>query len=307
MIDLISRLRGVRRYGGDRWTARCPAHDDHNPSLSIAHRDGRWLLKCFADCPIEAITAALRLKVSDLFDDPYAYRRPIKDLPVQSISRSVVDAADIARRLEQAQNIWRASRPHDMGRVDAYLASRRLTRPPTGHIRFNAGVWHRESYKTWPALVCLITDGVTGEPQGVHATFLDDVGVGKAPIEPDKKTFAIVRQGVIRLTSPPPVDSDAPLVIAEGIETSLTALAAGSHFVWAAITCGNMKVIDLPAHIRAAVIVADMDDGGTGLAAARFLAERLHRQGLHVRIARPPPGLDLNDVLAPSAIDEVAA
>jgi phage/plasmid primase-like uncharacterized protein len=154
-------------------------------------------------------------------------------------------------------------------------------------------------------MVWLITDGATGKPLGVHVTFFDRVGPGKAPIHPDKMTFGLVRGGVIRLTPPPPLDSDQPLVFAEGIETALTVLAAGGGSVWAAISAGNMRVIDLPSGIRNIVIVADNDDSGTGIDAARDFAGRLHMQGRRVHIAMPPvPGTDLNDLLTGKAAAE---
>lgn len=54
---------------GNGWKARCPAHDDQNPSLSIAAaEDGRCLLHCFASCAVEDITQAMGLGVGDLFD-----------------------------------------------------------------------------------------------------------------------------------------------------------------------------------------------------------------------------------------------
>jgi hypothetical protein len=40
----------------------------HN-SLSIHHRDGRWLLKCHAGCGWREIVDALRIDAADLFDD----------------------------------------------------------------------------------------------------------------------------------------------------------------------------------------------------------------------------------------------
>jgi len=67
MIDLLSELKNVRR-GGDGWTARCPCHHDRHNSLSICHRDDRWLLKCHAGCAIADIVQALGLKLSDLFE-----------------------------------------------------------------------------------------------------------------------------------------------------------------------------------------------------------------------------------------------
>ncbi len=68
MIDLLAQLKGVARRGGG-WTARCPAHDDRHNSLSIHHRDGRWLLKCHAGCGWQAIIDALGVDAADLFDD----------------------------------------------------------------------------------------------------------------------------------------------------------------------------------------------------------------------------------------------
>jgi hypothetical protein len=68
MIDLLSQLKGVVR-GGDGWTARCPAHEDRHNSLSIHHRDGRWLLRCHAGCHWQTIIDALSVDAADLFDD----------------------------------------------------------------------------------------------------------------------------------------------------------------------------------------------------------------------------------------------
>lgn len=56
------------RRGERGWIARCPAHDDSKPSLSVGEgRDGRVLLKCHAGCELEAVTLAMGLEVSDLY------------------------------------------------------------------------------------------------------------------------------------------------------------------------------------------------------------------------------------------------
>jgi hypothetical protein len=63
---LLSRLPDAKR-NGKGWTARCPAHDDRNPSLSIAEGDdGRVLLHCHAGCAAVAICESLGLKTRDL-------------------------------------------------------------------------------------------------------------------------------------------------------------------------------------------------------------------------------------------------
>jgi nicotinamidase-related amidase len=56
----------VRRNGAG-WIARCPAHEDHNPSLSVHERDGKILLHCHAGCNVEAICAALGIEMRELF------------------------------------------------------------------------------------------------------------------------------------------------------------------------------------------------------------------------------------------------
>lgn len=66
--ELLSRLEGVRPVSGG-WMARCPAHDDRNPSLSVTERDGKLLLRCHAGCETPAILAALGLTMADLFSD----------------------------------------------------------------------------------------------------------------------------------------------------------------------------------------------------------------------------------------------
>jgi hypothetical protein len=68
MTDLLARFKGVIR-SGNGWTALCPAHEDRQNSLSIHHRDRRWLLTCHAGCNWQAIIDALGMAAADLFDD----------------------------------------------------------------------------------------------------------------------------------------------------------------------------------------------------------------------------------------------
>jgi hypothetical protein len=63
---ILDRLQGLRRNGSG-WMARCPAHEDRSPSLSIRNENGKILLHCFGGCSIEAVCAALEIKVRELF------------------------------------------------------------------------------------------------------------------------------------------------------------------------------------------------------------------------------------------------
>lgn len=67
---LLARLDRVRKTGRAQWVARCPAHDDRGPSLSIAETaDGRVLVHCFAGCEALAVLEALDLEFTDLFPE----------------------------------------------------------------------------------------------------------------------------------------------------------------------------------------------------------------------------------------------
>ena len=63
--ELTKALGG--HWHGAYGTARCPAHDDHSPSLAIKFcDDGRILLHCFAGCETEDVLSAIGLSFSDV-------------------------------------------------------------------------------------------------------------------------------------------------------------------------------------------------------------------------------------------------
>ena len=63
---MLSKLSDAKR-NGKGWQARCPAHDDRRPSLSVTEGDdGRALVKCHAGCTTEAVGAAVGLSLADL-------------------------------------------------------------------------------------------------------------------------------------------------------------------------------------------------------------------------------------------------
>jgi hypothetical protein len=64
---LLNRLEGVRPAGPGRWYARCPAHKDKSPSLSICDTGERVLIHCFAGCDPTDILTAVGLAWKDLY------------------------------------------------------------------------------------------------------------------------------------------------------------------------------------------------------------------------------------------------
>ncbi len=69
ILDVLDRLERVRgNHSGVQWSARCPAHHDRNPSLSIkVGHDGRVLLHCHAGCPVGRLRH-VGLEMRDLFE-----------------------------------------------------------------------------------------------------------------------------------------------------------------------------------------------------------------------------------------------
>lgn len=66
---LLPLLSGVKQTGERTWRARCPAHQDRNPSLDVrVVDDDTVLLQCRSQrCTAEAICVAVGLSLSDLF------------------------------------------------------------------------------------------------------------------------------------------------------------------------------------------------------------------------------------------------
>ena len=79
------------RRAGNGWLARCPAHEDRSPSLSISDVDGRVLIHCHAGCKFEDIVAAVGMRPTDLFPPTQTHGRPIPRSQ-RWVPRQVLDA-----------------------------------------------------------------------------------------------------------------------------------------------------------------------------------------------------------------------
>ena len=74
--DILERCDSVKPRGLNTWIARCPAHADKTPSLSVSKGEGdRILFHCHAGCDVEAIVESMGLMMSDLH--PTGGERPL--------------------------------------------------------------------------------------------------------------------------------------------------------------------------------------------------------------------------------------
>lgn len=92
-IDEILRHFDGVKGGHGQYKAKCPAHMDADPSLSIGlGRDGRVLIHCFAGCRTEDILDAVGLRKRDLFAEDWR-GAPLPEFePIQSDSREWTEA-----------------------------------------------------------------------------------------------------------------------------------------------------------------------------------------------------------------------
>ena len=68
--NLLDRLDLVKQTGPDRYLARCPAHDDHTPSLSIRDLGETFLVKCWTGCGGVDVMEAVGLTAADFWEKP---------------------------------------------------------------------------------------------------------------------------------------------------------------------------------------------------------------------------------------------
>jgi putative DNA primase/helicase len=199
---IAKTLKG--RKSGANWIARCPAHDDRKPSLSIRDADdGKVLVRCHAGCTQDSVLAALRQQGLWTVSGP--------NQSGGTASASVTnqkDRDDVAQRSSRALKRWQSTKPPYGTVVEKYLRSRGLDLPWLERIRFHPGLKHC-SGEVWPAMVGLVTRGGDDVPLAIHRTFLARDGAGKAPVDPQKMMLGpcafIARVFAFRATSRKPV------------------------------------------------------------------------------------------------------
>ena len=126
----------------------------------------------------------------------------------------------------------------------------------------------------------------------IHRTFLRADGKGKALVLNAKMMLGPCGGGSVHLAP-----AGETLAVAEGIESALSVQQATGLPTWAALSTTGMKTIRLPDLPLARIVVIAVDGDDPGNAAAEVAAARFTREGREVRIAKPPHGLDFNDVL----------
>jgi putative DNA primase/helicase len=274
--ETIAKALGGRRTG-QGWSACCPAHDDHNPSLSITEKDGRVLVHCFAGCEQDAIIAAL--KARGLWDDTRC-TTPV----VERFTRDQVTL----ERIAAAKEIWASCQ--DGERLTAYLNARSITLAVPPSLRFHPALLHTPTGLHLPAMVAAIQNS-SRAVTAIQRTYLTSDCSSKAGVHPPKMALGPLEDGAIRLARAGEV-----LGLAEGIETALSAMQLRDIPVWISCGCMRLNSVALPEQVREVHVFSD--NGEIARTEAEKAADRFTREGRRVLLRFPPDRFgDWNDVI----------
>ncbi len=91
VLDALEAHGCNPRKSGAGFMARCPAHADHNPSLSVGEgSDGKAVVHCHADCTVEQVLGLLGLTLADLFEEQRDDRVRETRYPIREASGALV-------------------------------------------------------------------------------------------------------------------------------------------------------------------------------------------------------------------------
>ena len=196
--------------------------------------------------------------------------------------------------------LWASSLPLANTIGAAYLLARGCVIPPAdGDLRFLPAHKHPLGDYTGPALVALVSDIVTGQPIGLHFTWVCPDGSKANTPGPARLLLGGHRKagGCIRLWPDEAVTHG--LGVGEGIESCLS-LAHAFTPAWSLIDAGNLAALPVLPGIAALTIAQDNDPAGRR--AAQALADRYTAAGCAVAIvASGAEGEDLNDLIKDAA------
>jgi hypothetical protein len=285
--SMYVRLLGPE-YGkgaAGKWTDA--ATTEHGDLLDIIAKQSG--LSHFPDIAAEA----LRFLGSPEADTQASSMRP--DSPI-----------DPSEHSESARRLFAMSQPILDTIAETYLRHRGITDLRwTESLRFHPNCYHRTETdadtrtETWPAMIAAVTDN-RGTITGVHRTWLDPSGHGKAPLETPRRAIGDLLGHGVRFGN-----ADDIMAVGEGIETILSLRCAMPNMpMVAALSANHLGAFLFPESLRRIYVARDNDPAGDSAFAA--LAERAGQAEIEA-ISLMPALRDFNDDLQHLGLDELRA
>jgi len=273
----ICESRGGK-WSGARGMARCPAHDDRTPSLSVSLGQKAILFHCFEGCDQQSVLAAL---AREGFEAPALFSGPTTtDLPEPTSTRKPSAAA---------LRIWREAQALRASPAKAYLESRGIiAASPALRFHPQTPLGPKGRTRFLPAMIAAVS--LDEGPIAVHRTFLS--GNAKADFDKPKRALGALGEAAVRLFAP----ASGKLGLAEGIESAMSAFALTGIPVWATLGNERFGLVSVPESVTELHLFVDHDAGGE-LAASRALSAYA-RDGRTIQVRMPSSrDTDWNDEL----------
>jgi hypothetical protein len=266
-----------------KWTDAATA--EHGDLLDIIAKQNGLLH--FPDIAAEA----LRFLGSPEADKRVRPTRP--DSPIDPPEHSV-----------SARRLFAMSQPISGTIAETYLRHRGITDLRwTESLRFHPNCYHRTETiagtrtEAWPAMIAAVTDN-HGTITGVHRTWLDPSGQGKAPLETPRRAIGDLLGHGVRFGS-----ADDFMIVGEGIETILSLSCAMPNMpMAAALSANHLGTFLLPESLRRIYVARDNDTAGDKAFAT--LNERAGQAGFEA-LSLTPALRDFNDDLQHLSLNEL--
>ena len=266
-------------------------------SLKVSELNGKILVHCHAGCPQERVISAL--KERGLWNTTIT--KAISNIKPSPKSEYLNPELVAYEKQRQVIAILRAAKSDPAEPPAAYLKGRGIETVPKSIMFLSAERAEKlrekiPGFKSFPAMVApLIGDRL----QGALVTFLTRDGTRNLRDRMRKKSirriYGRAKSGYILLGEIDPDELPKRVIVAEGIETALSAAQLCGGVPAIAVPGGNFSNID-PPPADELIIAADNDKSGVGLRKAREAASLWAQNGRTVRIAvAPNPYKDWND------------
>ncbi|MFZ5693280.1 MAG: DUF7146 domain-containing protein [Pseudomonadota bacterium] len=236
--------------------------------------------------------------------------RHFLNLPHEHIAPQAHPRATPARPRspDAPRRLFAMSQPIRGTLADRYLQTRGiLCGPRERALRFHPGCYYRDldtgRTLVLPALIAAVTS-LDGTITGVHRTWLDPSGTGKAPLAEPRRSLGEILGNGVRFGFAPGMA--VPVMAAgEGLETMLSlGMVMPAMPAVAATSANHLAALSLPPGCERLYIAADADAAGRH--GIEILGHRAREAGLLVLALTPMLG-DFNEDLRRLGPDRLAA
>jgi putative DNA primase/helicase len=297
LAALAGRLGGECYAGGRRALIPAPGHGAADRSVSLRLVEGRLLVHSFGAADWREVLDDLRGRGwidadNRLRDGGGGAPRPARPEPTRS------------DRVRAAQALWAAAGPLGADSPAARHCRARGIAPEsvaTDALRAQAATplsLYADRGPRLPALLAGVLDP-DGGLTAVEVTYLDAQGRRSRRARPSRKLIGLLPAGAaVRLAEAAP-----HMLVAEGVFTTLSAMALFGLPGWALLSTGNLRRWRAPDGVRRVLIAGDR--GADGERSARQLRAALQAAGVAAEVVFPPLGAgDWNDVLLGAGMEE---